>query len=225
MLGVIAPLLALVLSLLGPLWLASRPRFDDMLDGLTFGAVSAAAYAAGETLVAHRGLLGWDRGVGGDAVLWMSIVANAAVVKPVVYGSAGAIAAAAFSGIGAGYDGFTARFAKGAGIAALGLVAYGCGVAALDAAGGSLAGWPGAALGLVWGIVVAVVLIVILRARLQQGVLEAALEAAAGKPSRHEVARARAAASATCRWPRWPCSAARAGRRCGRRRSCASAPT
>ncbi len=85
-LGVVAPLVALVLGLVGPLWLASRPRFDDMIDGLTFGAVSGAAYAAGETLMAHREVF-----VGtahGDAEVWVSIVANAAIVKPVVYGAA-----------------------------------------------------------------------------------------------------------------------------------------
>lgn len=180
--GVVAPLLALVLAALGPLWLASRPRFDDLLDGLTFGAVAGAAYAAGETLIAHRGLLAWGRD-GGDAVLWMSIVANAAFVKPIVFGAAVALAVAAFSGVGAGYDGFTGRFARAVGVAAAGLVAYGCGVAVL----GRLDGWLGAALGLVWGVVVAGMMVVVLRTRLQVGVLEAALESIAGTPSRHEV--------------------------------------
>jgi hypothetical protein len=182
-LGIVAPLLGLVLGLIGPLWLASRPRFDDLLDGLTFGAVSGAAYAAGETLVGHRGILGWERG--GEVVLWVSIVANAGAVKPVVYGSALAIAAASFSGIGAGCDGLSPRFARGAGIAALGLVAYGAGVTALGLVGGPA----GAAFGLLWAIAVAAVLLVTLRTQLQRGILEAALEAAGGKPSRHEVAR------------------------------------
>ena len=56
-LGVVAPLVALAVSLLGPLWLAARPRFDDMIDGLTFGVVSGAAYAAGETLMMHRDVI------------------------------------------------------------------------------------------------------------------------------------------------------------------------
>ena len=81
----------------------------------------------------------------------MSIVANAAIVKPLVYGAAVAIAAAAFSGIGPGYEGFRRRFAKGAAIAAVGMVAYALGVPLL----GTLGGWLGAALGLAWGLVVA----------------------------------------------------------------------
>ena len=181
-LGVVAPIVALALGLVGPLWLASRPRFDDMIDGLTFGAVSGAAYAAGETLMAHREVF-----VGtahGDAEVWVSIVANAAIVKPVVYGAAMAIAAASFSGIGAGYEGFSRRFAKGLTIAAVGMVAYACGVAVLAEL---LDGAAGAAVGLAWGLVVAAALVVILRTQLHLGVLEAALEAIGGRPSRHEV--------------------------------------
>lgn len=185
-LGVVAPVLALLLALLGPLWLATRPHFDDLIDGLTFGAVSGAAYAAGETLMVHREVLGGDdvRLVGAE--LWVSIVANAAIVKPVVYGVAVAIAAAAFSGIGAGYAGFGRRFLAGAAIAAAGMVGYGTGIAVLDELG--LGAAIAAALGLAWGVLVAAALIVVLRRQLQLGILEAALEAAGGRPSRHETA-------------------------------------
>ena len=83
-----------------------------MIDGLTFGAVSGAAYAAGETLMAHRDVF-VGTAHGDNAEVWVSIIANAAIVKPVVYGAAVAIAAASFSGIGAGYEGFGRRFARG----------------------------------------------------------------------------------------------------------------
>ncbi len=186
-LGVVAPLVAVVLALAVPLSLASRPRFDDMIDGLTFGAVAGAAYAAGETLMMHRGVLDGlvdDGGPGrGDAALWLSIVANAAIVKPLVYSTALAIAAAGFSGIGAGYEGFGRRFATSLGVAASAMVAYGLGVAVT----GEIGGATGAALGLAWGVVVAGGLIVALRTKLHLGVLEAALEAARGRPNRHEV--------------------------------------
>jgi hypothetical protein len=180
-LGIVAPLLALVLALGGPLWLASRPRFDDMIDGLTFGAVSGAAYAAGETLMAHRQVLA--SGTDGAADVWVAIIANAAIVKPVVYGAAVAVAAASFSGIGAGYEGFGRRFAKGLTIAAGGMVAYAAGVALLAE---RVDGAAGAAVGLGWGLVVAAMLVVILRTQLHLGVLEAALEAVGGRPTRHE---------------------------------------
>ncbi len=182
--GVVAPLAAVVLALAGPLFLAARPRFDDMIDGLTFGAVSGAAYAAGETLVMHRGVLDTRPGQRGDVATWLSVVANAAAVKPVVYGTALAIAAAAFSGIGAGYEGFGRRFAKGLGIAVTAMVCYSLGVNLLDQ-------WfdptPAAVAGLVWGLLIAGALIVILRTQLHLGLLEAALESARGAPNRHEV--------------------------------------
>jgi hypothetical protein len=180
-LGIVAPLLALVLALGGPLWLASRPRFDDMIDGLTFGAVSGAAYAAGETLMAHRRVLAG--GIEGDDEVWVAIIANAAIVKPVVYGAAAAVAAASFSGIGAGYEGFGRRFAKGLTIAAVGMVVYAAGVALLAE---RVDGAAGAAAGLAWGLVVAAMLVVIVRTQLHLGLLEAALEAVGGRPTRHE---------------------------------------
>lgn len=182
MLGVVAPLVAVVLGLAGPLWLAARPRFDDMIDGVTFGVVSGAAYAAGETLMRYREVLTGAPTANGHAGLWMSIVANAAIVKPVLYGSALGLAAAAFSGIGAGYAGFGSRFGRALAVAAIGMVAYGVGVTLT----GEIDGAGGAALGLAWGVVVASGLIVILRTRIHEGILEAALNAAHGKPSRHE---------------------------------------
>jgi hypothetical protein len=133
--------------------------------------------------MAHRGILAADTVRRSDPVLWMSIVANAGAVKPLVYGSAVAIAAAAFSGIGPGYEGFRARFAKAAAMAATGMVAYALGVTLL----GTIGGWVGAALGLAWGLVVAAGLVLVLRTQLHLGVLEAALESARGRPSRHEV--------------------------------------
>jgi hypothetical protein len=181
-LGFVAPLVALVLGLAGPLWLASRPRFDDMIDGLTFGAVSGAAYAAGETLIAHHQV--FAGGTGGDAEVWVAIIANAAIVKPVVYGAAMAVAAAAaFSGVGAGYEGFGRRFVKGLTIAAVGMIAYAGGIALLAE---RVDGAAGAAIGLAWGLAVAAVLVVILRTQLHLGVLEAAHEAIGGLPTRHE---------------------------------------
>ena len=182
-LGAVAPIVGLVVSVIGPLWLASRPRFDDMIDGLTFGVVSGAAYAAGETLMMHRDILQSGEVSRDSAVLWMSIVANAAIVKPVVYAAAVGIAAASFSGIGPSYEGFRKRFVKGAAIAAVAMLAYGLGVALL----GEIDGAAGAALGLAWGAIVAAALIVVLRTQLHLGILEAALEAARGRPNRHEV--------------------------------------
>ena len=181
--GVVAPIVGLVVSLVGPLWLASRPRFDDMIDGLTFGVASGAAYAAGETLMMHRDIIQSGEVSRSSAVLWMSIVANAAIVKPVVYAAAVGIAAASFSGIGPDYEGFRWRFVNGLSIAGVGMLAHGLGVAFL----GEIDGVAGAALGLAWGAAVAGALIIVLRTQLHLGILEAALEAVRGRPNRHEV--------------------------------------
>ena len=52
----LVPIVGEVLKEVGPLVLASRPPFDDMIDGLTFGVAAGAAFAAAETIVVNRGL-------------------------------------------------------------------------------------------------------------------------------------------------------------------------
>jgi predicted amidophosphoribosyltransferase len=50
--GVVLPLVIQSLMLLGPLILLARPRFDEALDGLTFGVASALGFTLGMTLSA-----------------------------------------------------------------------------------------------------------------------------------------------------------------------------
>ena len=52
----LVPIVGEVLKEVGPLVLAGRPQFDDMIDGLTFGVAAGAAFAAAETIVVNRGL-------------------------------------------------------------------------------------------------------------------------------------------------------------------------
>ena len=91
--------------------LASRPQFDDLMDGLTFGVISGVAYACFDTLVRH-----WDLLTGGlqeqDPGLWVSLVFLEGFVKPLVMGTATGLACAEFSGLGRGYDGFTPRYVR-----------------------------------------------------------------------------------------------------------------
>ena len=51
----LVPIVGEVLKQVGPILLASRPAFDDMIDGLTFGVAAGAAFAAAETIVVNRG--------------------------------------------------------------------------------------------------------------------------------------------------------------------------
>ncbi|HEY3006285.1 MAG TPA: zinc ribbon domain-containing protein, partial [Kribbellaceae bacterium] len=97
----LVPVVSELLRQAGPLYLASRPKFDDLMDGLTFGVVSGVAYACFETLVLHwswisAGFVGPDAGAG----TWLSVVVLHGFVKPMVYGSATGLAAAEFSGLG-----------------------------------------------------------------------------------------------------------------------------
>jgi hypothetical protein len=171
--AVVLPIIAEAIKQAAPAWLAAKPKFDDQIDGLTFGIASGTAYAAAETLVAFSGVFtsGQVRVTAGLGS-WLVVILNLMIVKSIVYGSATGLAMAAYSGLGEGYDGFTPRWVRAAGIAVGANVAYWLGVRLLAYA-------PfGDALALLWGIVIAAALILRIRAVLQASLLEAALEAA-----------------------------------------------
>ena len=112
----LVPIVGEVLKQVGPLVLAGRPQFDDMIDGLTFGVAAGAAFAAAETIVVNRGLFSSFGQVDSpNAGFWVSLILSAAVVKPIVYGAATGIAVASYSGLGAGYDGFKPGLLPGPG--------------------------------------------------------------------------------------------------------------
>ena len=172
--ALLLPVIAEVVKNLGAVWLAGKPAYDDMIDGLTFGVAAGTAYAAFETLVAQSpvftsGQLRTTTGLAG----WLVVILNLVVVKSVIYGTATGIAVASYSGLGEGYDGFTPTYVKNFLYAAGANVVYWLGVRLL----GFLPF--GQALGLLWGVVVAGFLILRVRAFLQSALLEAALEDAA----------------------------------------------
>ncbi|HET6940014.1 MAG TPA: PrsW family glutamic-type intramembrane protease [Nocardioides sp.] len=171
----LVPIIGEVLKEVGPLVLASRPKFDDMIDGLTFGVASGAAFAAAETIVVNRGLFGDFGHIDSpNAGFWVSLILSAAVVKPIVYGAATGIAVASYSGLGAGYDGFKPAYFRGLAEALIANIAFQAGLFF----SARLEGTTGAVVGLVWGALIAVALVVRLRYLLHFAVLEAALEAA-----------------------------------------------
>src|SRR4051812_21801371 len=171
----LVPILGEVLKQVGPLVLASRPQFDDMIDGLTFGVAAGAAYAAAETIVVNRGLFSTFGHVDSpNTGFWVSLILSAAVVKPIVYGAATGIAVASFSGLGAGYDGFKPAYVRGLTEAVAANILFQGGLFFSS----RIEGTGGAILGLVWGGLIAVALVVRLRYLLHYAVLEAALEAA-----------------------------------------------
>jgi hypothetical protein len=171
--AVALPVVSELVRQIGPVVLARQPRFDDMIDGFTFGVASGAAYAAFETVVAF-GLL-FSVGIqSADALAtWIVVILNLMIVKPVIYGAATGMAVATFSGRGEGYDGFTAAYARQLAIAIAANVAYWLGARLLAPA-------PfGQALALLWGVVVAALLLIRARSLLHTALLEAAVEDAA----------------------------------------------
>ncbi len=172
---ILVPIVSEVLKEVGPLVLASRPAFDDMIDGLTFGVASGAGFAAAETIVVNRGLFSTFGQVDSpNAGFWVSLILSAAIVKPIVYGAATGIAVASFSGLGAGYDGFKPGYFRGLAEALVANIAFQGGLFFAS----RLEGTTGAVVGLVWGALIAVALVIRLRYLLHFAVLEAALEAA-----------------------------------------------
>jgi hypothetical protein len=171
----LVPIVGEVLKQVGPILLARRPAFDDMIDGLTFGVAAGAAFAAAETIVVNRGLFSTFGQIDSpDAGFWVSLILSAAVVKPIVYGAATGIAVASFSGLGAGYDGFKPAYFRGLAEALAANILFQGGLFF----SARLEGTTGAVIGLVWGALIAAALLVRLRYLLHYAVLEAALESA-----------------------------------------------
>lgn len=171
----LVPVVAELLRQIGPIILSRSPKFDDLIDSVTFGIATGAGWATAETLVLNRGMITGPSSVeGGDSVLWWVILITVGVVKPIVYGSATAIAIAAFSGIGERYDGFSKRYVIGL----LEAIAYGILFQLGLYAGDQVGGQTGALLALGAGVLVALIVIVRVRLVLHNGLLEASLEAA-----------------------------------------------
>ena len=182
----LVPIVSELLKQVGPLLLASRPQFDDMIDGLTFGVAAGASFAAAETIVVNRSLFSSFGSIDSpDSGFWVSLILSAAIVKPIVYGAATGIAVAAWSGIGSGFDGFKPAYLRGLGEALLANILFQAGLYVAS----RVEGTAGAVIGLVWGALIAAVLLVRLRYLLHYAVLEAALEAASKGTTLKDAAR------------------------------------
>lgn len=181
----LVPFVSELIRQIGPLYLASRPRYDDLMDGLTFGVVAGVGFACFETLVLHWSWIsGGFASPGSSTATWVSVVLLQGFVKPLIYGSATGLAVAEFSGLGEKYDGFTPRWVAGLLQAMLVNALFQGGVYLLSFVGGRSSAI-GAILGVVWGLVLLGALIILVRTVLHKGLLEAALESAARGGSNH----------------------------------------
>ena len=173
--ALVVPIVGEVIREIGPVLLASRPEFDDLMDGLTFGVISGVSYSCFDTLVRQ-----WDLLTGGlqgsDPGLWVSLIFLEGFVKPLIIGTATGIAVAEFSGLGRGYDGFTPRYFPGVGEAILANAAYQAGTYLFSFVGNATLG---VILSILWGLIILAILILRVRNVLHSGLMEAALERSA----------------------------------------------
>lgn len=175
--ALIVPIVGEAIRQVGPVLLASRPEFDDLMDGLTFGVISGVAYACFDTIVRF-----WDLLLGGrveaDPGLWMSLIFLHGFVKPLVLGTATGIACAEFSGLGRGYDGFTPRYYRGLVEAVLANIGFWGGLYLFSYLGNPTVS---VLLTTMWGLLILGILILRVRNVLHAGLMEAALEQSASQ--------------------------------------------
>lgn len=173
--ALVVPIVGEAIRQIGPVLLASRPEFDDLMDGLTFGVISGVSYSCFDTLTRHWDLL--TSGLqGNDPGLWVSLIFLEGFVKPLIIGTASGIAVAEFSGLGRGYDGFTPRYFRGVGLAILANSAYQAGTYLFSFVGNATLG---VILSILWGLLILAILILRVRTVLHAGLMEAALERSA----------------------------------------------
>src|SRR4051794_9962260 len=96
LLGVILPLAAYLLALGGPLALLPYRKFNDVLDGVTFGACSAATLLAAEAITNSADFLHLGFRAAGERWLWIARLLTLGVTMPVLAAGAGGAACGAF---------------------------------------------------------------------------------------------------------------------------------
>ncbi len=86
---IVAPIVAGVLMALGPALLLSQKRFNDVLDGATFGVASAVAFVGAQTIVTSISLFQSGLHPTGEVFPWIVRIVALGVAMPVI--AAGAI--------------------------------------------------------------------------------------------------------------------------------------
>lgn len=94
--GLALPILEGVLMLAGPLFLLPQRRFNDVLDGATFGAASAVAFSGAHLIVQALPVFGAGLRSAGDPLQLSVQLLSLGVLQPVIAGGAIGAAAAAF---------------------------------------------------------------------------------------------------------------------------------
>ncbi len=90
--GIALPVVAAALMFVGPLALLPARRFNDVLDGATFGAASGASFVGAQMIVNALPLLSGGLLPGGDTLSWSVQLVSLGILQPVI--AAGSIGAA-----------------------------------------------------------------------------------------------------------------------------------
>ncbi|HET7482858.1 MAG TPA: zinc ribbon domain-containing protein [Actinomycetota bacterium] len=90
--SIVLPTIALLLALVGPALLLRYERFNDVLDGVTFGVAAAVCCAGAQLLVQAGPLFSAGLRPGGDVLDWIVRLLSAGIATPLLF--AGAIGAA-----------------------------------------------------------------------------------------------------------------------------------
>jgi ribosomal protein L32 len=175
--GVALPIVGGAIAVAGPLLLVRRPVFNDVLDGVTFGATAGSVFLGAQTLAGASGLLSGGLRPVGAAGPWLIQLLTVGVAQPIL--------SAAVAAIVAGTIWLRAR-APARDRTAMGpvsnpFVAILAGAVALGAAGLGRFILPSvAALG--WLIVLAAIALIWMRLLIHLGLLQEAAEIEIGPP-------------------------------------------
>ncbi len=169
--GIILPCCGLLVLLAGPLAMLRYPRFRSVLDGVTFGAVTAAAFGGAEAITYGVHLLRSGLQPAGSVLPWIWRLLALGVAMPVLTMGAGAAVCAA---VWLRYRA-PARDAEALGPAGHPVVAMAL-AAVLVVAGSVAETFLRAGAWLAWLIALDLVVIVLLRRAIHVGLLEEALE-------------------------------------------------
>jgi RsiW-degrading membrane proteinase PrsW (M82 family) len=175
--SLVSAVLVVTLAQLGPAILSRRPRFDDLIDGLTFGVAAGSTFAAGETLSRSWTFVASSsvRTPDADTLRWITAVLELGLLKPLIFGAAIGLVVAAFSGVGEG----PGRLSRGHFRASLTSTLL---IFVWQAGNGAISGINGGSVrlvsGVAWSLGIASFLLLRLRVVLHTALLEAASLAA-----------------------------------------------
>jgi hypothetical protein len=170
-LGVVVPILATAVMIAGPLLLLRDRRFNDVVDGATFGVASAVAFVGAQVIAGSIGLFADGPTPLGEPLPWVARILSIAVALPVV--AAGAIGSA----VGAFWLRYRAPVRDRAALGLAGRPAVACLLAAGLLIATALAAYlPGPIVNVVVQLALAAVALLWLRRVLHLGLLEEAYE-------------------------------------------------